>query len=538
MAKRKRVGIFGWGLVAPKSPNIEVFERNLEQADSWLEPFEGFGPSNFLAGEPMFDFQDYRPWIDERFGPRKFPQLDSKMGMNVKYALGAFIQALQSNLGLEQLLQDLGTAAHVCVGTGLGDFPVQYEVSLQYAKAQKRWNRFWCQKKYNAKLADYNAGNRALKRKLREELQIPTDPATLDIADENYEDALDAWFSFWVYHSDGLSAYLENVKEIESENIDGDVDMSKGNIIRRKIMERKKLQRAYQCPDEPWSCVDPKLLWNIPNVPAAEISMVGKIMGPVIAPIGACAGFGTALKCADNAIQLGEAKVAVVGVTDPPPHPLSVGALYGARVISNDGQVSKPFTGLRGTHVAGGACIWIVGDAEYLTELGMRPLGLEILSVALSADADHIITPSEAGPKLAIVEALERASVDASEVATWDMHATATPGDWAELNNARDIFGEATRYTARKGTFGHGMSVCGGWELTAQHLGVAQNRLYPVNLTQEEIHPIIKELNCDLVDENTSAHFNGNVAGKISMGVGGINSCMICRKWEDLPDKS
>ena len=101
----------------------------------------------------------------------------------------------------------------------------------------------------------------------------------------------------------------------------------------------------------------------------------------------------TALKCADYAIQLGEAKVAVVGVTDPPPHPLSVGALYGARVISNDGQVSKPFTGLRGTHVAGGSCIWIIGDAEYLTGLGMRPVGLEILSVALSADADHIITP-------------------------------------------------------------------------------------------------------------------------------------------------
>ena len=50
MAKRKRVGIFGWGLVAPKSPNIEVFERNLEQADSWLEPFEGFGPQQFSRG--------------------------------------------------------------------------------------------------------------------------------------------------------------------------------------------------------------------------------------------------------------------------------------------------------------------------------------------------------------------------------------------------------------------------------------------------------------------------------------------------------
>ena len=114
-------------------------------------------------------------------------------------------------------------------------------------------------------MAAYNAGNGAFKRKLCEELQIPTDPSTLDIADENYEDVVDAWFSFWVHYSDGLSAYLEKVKEIESENIDRDVDMSKGNIIRRKIMERKKLQRAYQCPDEPWSSVDPKTAVEYPQ---------------------------------------------------------------------------------------------------------------------------------------------------------------------------------------------------------------------------------------------------------------------------------
>ena len=50
MQERKRIGVFGWGIVAPKSPNIEAFERNLEEAGTWLEPFRGFGPSNFLVG--------------------------------------------------------------------------------------------------------------------------------------------------------------------------------------------------------------------------------------------------------------------------------------------------------------------------------------------------------------------------------------------------------------------------------------------------------------------------------------------------------
>ena len=57
---KKRIGIYGWGIVAPKSPTVDVFEKNLEKPDSWLEPFHGFGPSNFLVGRPEFDFEDYK----------------------------------------------------------------------------------------------------------------------------------------------------------------------------------------------------------------------------------------------------------------------------------------------------------------------------------------------------------------------------------------------------------------------------------------------------------------------------------------------
>src|SRR5581483_7533164 len=97
-----RIGIFGWGVVAPRSPDIDAFERNLSQSESWLSPFQGFGPSNFLVGEPEFDFAAYKEWVDARFEPRKFAQLDEKMGWNVKYAIGAFVQSLRQNPGLEE----------------------------------------------------------------------------------------------------------------------------------------------------------------------------------------------------------------------------------------------------------------------------------------------------------------------------------------------------------------------------------------------------------------------------------------------------
>jgi 3-oxoacyl-[acyl-carrier-protein] synthase II len=92
-----RVGVFGWGIVAPKSPNIDAFRRNLASSDSWLAPFNGFGPDNFLVGTPEFQFSDYRPWVEARFPPRRFQQLEEKMDLPALYAIGAFLQALEQN---------------------------------------------------------------------------------------------------------------------------------------------------------------------------------------------------------------------------------------------------------------------------------------------------------------------------------------------------------------------------------------------------------------------------------------------------------
>lgn len=531
----KRIGIFGWGVVAPRSPDIASFEKNLDQSTSWLEPFDGFGPSHFLVGRPAFDFQRYRPWIDARFGPRKFSQLDEKMGNMVKYAIGAFIQALEWNPGMEAALQELGTRAHIYVGTGLGDFPLHYEKALIYYKAQKRWNRFWCQEPRNSALAAYRHAASAEKERIRMEAGLPPDPAEVDPESEDFPDIEEAWHAYWVNRSDGLERYLAELREIEREGVSGDIETGKVHLIRRKTSARRKLGARYGCPVEPWNAVDPKLLWNIPNIAAAQISMIGKITGPAIAPVAACSGFGTSLKLAVNAIQLGQATAVVIGNTDPEPHPLSVGSFFGARVLSHDGQVSKPFTGLRGTHIAGGACIWIVGDADFFLERGFTPLGLEILSVALTSDADHIITPSRPGPMAAIHEALEAAGVRPEDVATWDMHATATPGDWTELQNALDVFPGTTRLTARKGTFGHGMSVCGGWELTAQHLGFSKGKLMPMHLDADEVHDQIRPYHRCLVGEEAVAT-HGEIAGKINMGIGGINACVICRRWRPDPE--
>jgi 3-oxoacyl-(acyl-carrier-protein) synthase len=516
----RRAAIFGWGLVAPKSATIDEFERNLDSAESWLSPFNGFGPDNFLVGTPKFDFAAYQPWIEERFPPSRFRQLTDKMDPTSLYAVGAFIQALGQNPGIEAALSELGPLAHVYVGNALGAYPTVTRTAVEYYRAQRRWNRFWSAPERNA----------ALRRYLSEGGDLPVvDPAGITDPDER-EQAEDAWFAYWCERSDQLALYLAELREIEGQRVEGEVESGKLKVIRDKRRRLAQIMEKWGTPEPPWNQVSANLLWNIPNTPASQISMLGKITGFAFAPIAACSTFGVALKLALDAIDRGEAKLVVVGSADPPPHPMTVGAFYNARVLSADRDVSKPLSGLKGTHVAGGACVWIVGDLEYGRSLGFRPLGLEPVAVGVSADADHIITPSAEGPRAAMLQALRRADTPPEAVGSWDLHATATPGDYLELANLQTVVPKEVLVTARKGTFGHGMGVGGGWELTAQYLGCARGKLHPTTLSEADVHESIQRLGQELVYDRP-VELPRAVVGKLSMGVGGINACVVSRLW-------
>jgi 3-oxoacyl-(acyl-carrier-protein) synthase len=180
--------------------------------------------------------------------------------------------------------------------------------------------------------------------------------------------------------------------------------------------------------------------------------------------------------------------------------------------------------------------VWIVGDMEYLQSKGMTPLGMEPIAAGVSSDAHHIITPSIPGSQAAIRQALEEAHATPQQIATWDLHATATPGDYAEISTLRTMLPETVMVTARKGTFGHGMSAGGGWELTAQYLGYASGHLFPTLLTEESLNPAIANIHGQFVFADSCVTAEG-LAGKLSSGIGGINACVISRPLPAKRDK-
>jgi 3-oxoacyl-(acyl-carrier-protein) synthase len=448
------------------------------------------------------------------------------MDMPTKFAIGAFVQALGQNPGLEQELSRLGTATHVYIGSGLGSLATIGGASVHLYKAQRRWNRFWAQPERNAALAEFLAAP----ERIDPTLEVP--PAPEEAPPEAVEEAEDAWWAFWAARSSELRDYLGELQEIESLTFEGPVESGKIALIKEKQRRRQRLQRKLGAPNPPWHEVSANLLWNIHNTPAAQISMLGKITGFTFAPVAACSTFGVTLKLAMDAIERGEAEAVVIGATDPHPLNLTVGAFANARVAAADGSVSKPMTGLRGTHVGGGAVVWIVGEMERFRALGFRPLGMEPIGVGVSSDADHIITPSKEGPKTAILQALANAGVTPDDVGSWDLHATATPGDYLEVENMRSILHEHVLVTARKGTFGHGMSASGGFELTAQYLGYQRGLIFPTALAETELNPEIARVH-ERFAFTEGCPVPAGVAGKLSMGVGGINACVISRRLAD-----
>jgi 3-oxoacyl-(acyl-carrier-protein) synthase len=525
-ARPVRVGIYGWGVVAPGARDVAAFIERLRTGTTALAPStrSELGPGLFVVGEPDFVFSDYADWIAQRHGAPYVSRMLAKMTDNVQFALGATIQALGSAPGLEAAVRELDEQCHVYVGSGVSDLPEAYKAAASLSRAMREWNHFWA-----------NPVRCAERRRFQTEgiapsgASVPPDPATLPVDSEERFQAVEVWNGFWAGRSADLRSFLDRFAAIEKLGSSSDADDDAHlHAIRNRLREHRRLLEEVGCPPPPWTSVSPNLLWNIQNSPAAQITMLLGVHGPAWAPVGACSTFGVALACGRDAILRGDAKLAIVGTTDPRPDPALAAAFHQARVMPGTGEVNRPFTSLRGTHLAGGSCVWIIGDASWCEAHGLAPIGGYVESVALASDAEHIITPSKTGPRRAIVRAYEDAGITRDDVAQIDLHATGTPGDLNELVLVEDFVNPKTRVTARKGQFGHGMANSGGWELTALALDLAAGAASSCGVVASELHPRIPRP--ESIVAGGQAPLSGDVGVKLMLGVGGITACVVLRR--------
>jgi 3-oxoacyl-(acyl-carrier-protein) synthase len=533
----RRIGVYGWGVVAPGARNVDCLSALLERQESALA-LDGrleFGSGLFAVGEPQFDLSDWERWIRDRHGDAYVARLRAKMGDNVQFVIGATIQALVGAPGLEAMLRELDDQCHIYVGSGVGDLPETIRASRTHERALRAWNRYWADRARCSARRQFEDDGELPSESTSGVLRgppptppaiPPRDPRTLPVDSEARFDALDAWHAFWARRSEDLAAFLARFAAIERLDDDPIRPDAHVGTIRKRLRAHRTLVEETGCPTPPWDAVSPNLVWNIQNAPSAQLTMLLDLHGPAWAPVGACSTFGVALKCAIDAIERGEAKAAIVGTADPRPTPTLVAAFHQARVTPATGDVTAPLTTLRGTHVSGGACVWIVGDADFCESRGLRPLTY-VEAVALSSDAEHIITPSKSGPKRAIRRAYEVAGIGPEDVAIVDLHATGTPGDLTELVLVDEFIDKRTRVTARKGQLGHGMSNSGGWELTALAMSLARHRALPTGIDRSQLHPRIPRPSAIVAGDESP--LERGVGVKLMLGIGGITACVVVR---------
>ncbi len=274
----------------------------------------------------------------------------------------------------------------------------------------------------------------------------------------------------------------------------------------------------------------------MPNGPAAAVSLDLGARAGAHTPVSACSSGAEAMGLGVEMIRSGRADMVVAGGTEAAIHALPIAGFAAMHALStrNDDPTaaSRPYDLDRDGFVLGeGSAVIVLETEEHAKARGAR-IYAELASVGMSADAHHITAPDPVGAGAArtMLEALDRADLDVSDVAHINVHATSTPvGDIAEAKAIVRAFGDAAEgipVTGTKSMTGHLLGAAGALEAVFSVLSV-RDRIAPATINVDHLDPDIR---LDVVRGEHRALPEGDVAVlNNSFGFGGHNVALLIR---------
>jgi len=293
------------------------------------------------------------------------------------------------------------------------------------------------------------------------------------------------------------------------------------------------------------SRISPFLLPNmLPDSASGQVAIEYGLRGPNLAVVSACATGGHAVGEAMEAIVRGQADLMLGAGTEAVIVPLAFAGFQQMKALGtprdpdsgeyDPAMASRPFDATRdGFVVAEGCAVLVLEEAEHARARGARPIA-EVIGYGSSADAYHMAAPAERGEgnQRSMRAALARAGIGPDEVDYINAHGTSTPlNDRYETMAIREVFGDhADRLavSSTKSMTGHMMGAAGAFEAFAC-VKVVQTGCLPPTINYRHPDP---ELTLDYVP-NTARQSDSRVALSNSMGLGGHNSTVIVRRWEE-----
>jgi len=276
----------------------------------------------------------------------------------------------------------------------------------------------------------------------------------------------------------------------------------------------------------------------MPNIAAAQISIVLGVKGPNFCTTSACSSGSDAIGVAYETIKRGDAQVMITGGSEAIINPIGVGAFNAMKAISTRNsepqKASRPFDAERDGFVIGeGAGILILESLSFAQKRGAKILA-EIAAYGASGDAYHITAPIETGDGAAkaMQIALDKARLKPNEIDYINAHGTSTQlNDKMETKAIKTVFG-AHAYkipiSSTKSMMGHLVGSAGAVE-AAICIMVIRNGIIPptINLT----HP---DPECDLdYVPNVARQAKVTTALSNSFGFGGHNSVLVLREYAE-----
>ena len=285
--------------------------------------------------------------------------------------------------------------------------------------------------------------------------------------------------------------------------------------------------------------IDPLFLPKmLPNMAAAQISLIFGVKGYSNTVITACAAGTQAMGDALDLIRSGRADVVITGGTEAA---LSEIGLCGFAVIKalsahNDPpeKASRPFDAQRDGFVAAeGAGIFVLESLEHARRRD-APILAELAGYGACSDAYHLVAPCADGEGAvrAMQWALEDAGVSPSDVDYINAHGTSTKlNDAAETLAIKRVFGEGAYkipVSATKSMVGHSFGAAGALEGVVCVQSIRTGVIHPT-INYEHVDP---ECDLDYVP-NAARRADVRVVLKNSFGFGGQNACLVFKRFED-----
>ena len=276
----------------------------------------------------------------------------------------------------------------------------------------------------------------------------------------------------------------------------------------------------------------------LPDMASGQVSIMLGAKGPNYSTVSACSSGADSIGQAWEALQEGDAEVALAGGAEAAICPIGVAGFNACHALStrNDDPegASRPFDAERDGFVMGeGAAVLVMETLQSAIERGATPI-VEVVGYGSTADANHITQPAPEGEGAAraMKIAIRKAGLQPDDISYVNAHGTSTPlNDKYETMAMKGVFDEEAYkvpISSTKSMTGHLLGASGAIEAAITSLAISDETV-PPTINLQNADP-----DCDLnYTPNVARRERIETALSNSFGFGGHNASLAFQRFDD-----